>query len=105
MEKEEYKFPPMEPGECNEVKVGDKIIVYDKYFRMNKEVEVTEIGKVYDVYTFEPVLAVMITWSFTNIQGETHTQTMKLHIPDPHDLYVYYNSKTKERITQLTFKN
>jgi hypothetical protein len=105
MEKEEYKFPPMEPGECNEVKVGDKIIVYDKYFRMNKEVEVTEIGKVYDVYTFEPVLAVMITWSFTNIQGETHTETKRLNIPDLYDLYVYYNSKTKERITQLTFKN
>ena len=105
MDKEEYKlFPPMEPGECNEVKVGDKIIVYDKYFGMNRELEVTEVAKVYDPFTFEPVVAVLVKWDITNIHGKTYSEAMKLSIPDPRNTYVYFNSETKEEIKQLTFK-
>ena len=91
--------------ECNEVKVGDKIIVYDKYFGMSKEVEVTEISKAYDPYTLEPVPIVMITYNITNMQGNTSTTTRKLDIPCQIGGYFYYNKETKEEITQLTLKN
>ena len=73
MDEAENTTMQLEQCECNEVKVGDKIIVYDKYFGMSKEVEVTEISKAYDVYTFEPVPIVMITYNITNMQGETST--------------------------------
>ncbi len=105
MEKVENRIPLLGQCECNEVKVGDKIIVYDKYFGMNKELEVTDVVKVYDPFTFEPVVAVMVSWDITNIQGKTWTENMKLSIPDPRETYVYYNTKTKERITKLTLKN
>ena len=105
MEKVENRIPQLEQCECNEVKVGDKIIVYDKYFGMNKELEVTEVAKVYDPFTFEPVVAVMVSWDITNIQGKTWTENMKLSIPDPRETYVYFSKETKEKITQLTLKN
>ena len=105
MEKVENRIPQLEQCECNEVKVGDKIIVYDKYFGMNKELEVTEVAKVYDPFTFEPIVAVMVSWDITNIQGKTWTENMKLSIPDPRETYVYFNKETKEEITQLTLKN
>ena len=105
MDEAENTTMQLEQCECNEVKVGDKIIVYDKYFGMSKEVEVTEISKAYDVYTFEPVPIVMITYNITNMQGETSTTTRKLDIPCQRKGYFYYNKETKEEITQLTLKN
>lgn len=105
MDEAENTTMQLEQCECNEVKVGDKIVVYDKYFGMSKEVEVTEISKAYDVYTFEPVPIVMITYNITNMQGETSTTTRKLDIPSQRKGYFYYNKETKEEITQLTLKN
>lgn len=106
MEVEENKaeIPQLEQCECNEVKVGDKVVVYDKYFVMSKELEVTNIYKGYDPFTFEPVVAVIVRWDCTNIHGKTWSEQMKLLIPDPRNIYVYFNPETKEKITQLTFK-
>lgn len=105
MDEAENTTMQLEQCECNEVKVGDKIIVYDRYFGMSKEVEVTEVAKVYNPFTFEPVVAVMVKYDTTNIHGETYSNNSKLSIPDPRGVYFYYNKETKETITQLTFKN
>ena len=94
----------LEQCKCNEVNVGDKIVVYDKVFVMSKELEVTNIHKVYDPFTFEPVAAVIVRWDCTNIHGKTWSEEMKLSIPDPRNTYVYFNPETKEVIKQLTFK-
>lgn len=92
--------------ECNEVKVGDKLKIYHHTGFINGECEVSKIMKVYDPFTFEPVVAVMVKYEWENIKGEKFNGEMKLTDPeDSSNQFVYFNLDTKEVIKQFTFKD
>ena len=62
---EESHNPP-ENGEVEEVKVGDTVRVYDKWFFSFITAKVTEIHKVYEPETFKPVAVVIIKYQVEN---------------------------------------
>lgn len=84
--------------ECNEVKVGDKLKIYNNKTQTFDVVEVFSINKCYNPFTFEPVVAVTV-----NYDGDTdHVKHGLRKLSDPN---VYYKVGSDEPIKQFTLKN
>lgn len=102
----DVSYTYLEPCECNEVKVGDKLKVYHYSGFINGECEVSKITKVFDPFTFKPVAVVIVKYEWENIKGEKFNGEMKLTDPqDSLNQFVYFNLDTKEVIKSFTFKD
>lgn len=86
--------------ECNEVKVGDKLKIYNPKTQTFDIVEVFSINRCYNPFTFEPVVAVTVNYDY---DGDTdHVSRGLRKLSDPN---VYYKVGSDEPIKQFTLKN
>lgn len=91
-------FLNLENCECNEVKVGDKLKIYNTKTKTFDIVEVYSIDRCYNPFTLEPVVAVTV-----NYDGDTdHVKHGLRKLSDPN---VYYKLGSDEPIKEFTIKN
>ena len=100
---EESHNPP-ENGEVEEVKVGDTVRVYDKGFFSFITGKVTEIHKVYDPQTFNPVAIIIVKYQVENAVNCLLEEERALS-NNTFDHYYVYNMYTKKEIKSFTLKN
>lgn len=100
---EESHNPP-ENGEVEEVKVGDTVRVYDKWFFSFITAKVTEIHKVYEPETFKPVAVVIIKYQVENAVNCLMEEERAI-TNETFDKYYVFNMYTKKEIKSFTLKN
>ena len=86
--------------ECNEVKVGDKLKIYNPKTQTFDIVEVFSINRCYNPFTFEPVVAVTVNYDYDGATDNVSHGLRKLSDPN-----VYYKVGSDEPIKQFTLKN
>ena len=86
--------------ECNEVKVGDKLKIYNPKTQTFDIVEVYSLNKCYNPFTFEPVVAVTVNYDYDGATDNVSHGLRKLSDPN-----VYYKVGSDEPIKQFTLKN
>lgn len=90
----------LEPCECNEVKLGDKLKIYNKKTKTFDVVEVSMVSKCYNPFTFEPVVCVCVNYDYEGAPESVYHGERKLSDPN-----VYYKVGSNEPITEFTFKD
>jgi hypothetical protein len=86
--------------ECNEVKVGDKLKIYNRKTQTFDTVEVFSINKCYHPFTFEPVVAVTVNYDYDGVAEHDLHGLRKLSDPN-----LYYKLGSNEPIKEFTIKN
>lgn len=86
--------------ECNEVKVGDKLKIYNHKTQTFDTVEVYSINKCYHPFTYEPVVAVTVNYDYDGATDHVKRGLRKLSDPN-----VYYKLGSDELIKEFTLKD
>lgn len=86
--------------ECNEVKVGDKLKIYNRKTQTFDTVEVFSINKCYHPFTYEPVVAVTVNYDYDGVAEHDLHGLRKLSDPN-----LYYKLGSDEPIKEFTIKN
>lgn len=86
--------------ECNEVKVGDKLKIYNENTQSFDTVEVFSINKCYNPLTYEPEVVVTVNYDYDGTPDNNSPKLRKLSDPK-----VYYKVGGDEPIKQFTMKD
>ena len=93
-------FFNIEKCECNEVKVGDKLKIYNPKTQTFDIAEVYSVNKCYNPFTYEPVVAVTVNYDYDGATDRVSHGLRKLSDPK-----VYYKFDSDEPIKEFTIKN